>query len=182
MVEVPGLPKGMMPTTEAGAPANHLPWSVSHGVCALKEACSHVVPEWVPVPVPPAPRVVERVVPERLPAPLRAVSPMVARVAPVAPSSPTDAQALKPPKKKKKLKTGEIEERSTLRPVRTEGLATLTGEAERNESGGLAADGTTRGEGSAMKLWKSECFANSPAYEEELPCLTLAPYLKVIAC
>lgn len=41
------MPKGMMPTTEAGAPANHLPWSVSHGVCALKEACSHVVPEWV---------------------------------------------------------------------------------------------------------------------------------------
>eukprot|EP00913_Durusdinium_trenchii_P031395 g29395.t1 len=126
-----------------------LPWRAGHDYTT------------VPVPVPPAPRVVERVVPERLPAPLRAVSPMVARVAPVAPSSPTDAQALKPPKKKKKLKTGEIEDRrsddvdpfasssrrlsratrdtagggkprrrrSTLRPVRTEGLATLTGEA-----------------------------------------------------
>ncbi|CAK9064236.1 unnamed protein product [Durusdinium trenchii] len=145
-----------------------------------RQMIAEVVP--VPVPVPPAPRVVERVVPERLPAPLRAVSPMVARVAPVAPSSPTDAQALKPPKKKKKLKTGEIEDRrsddvdpfasSSRRLSRATRDTAGGGKPRRRVVGdglserntGLAADGTTRGEGSAMKLWKSECFANSPAY------------------
>ena len=116
----------------------------------------------VPVPVPPAPRPVERRLPPAVAphipvapvapvAPVRAMAPRAAPVvphvprvspppryaAPVAPeelakavTAVTAVTAVKPKKKKPKTsKTTEEERLSFARPVRTEGLATLTGEA-----------------------------------------------------
>jgi len=113
----------------------------------------------VPVPVPPAPRPVERRLPPAVAphipvapvapvAPVRAMAPRAAPVvphvprvspppryaAPVAPEelakAVTAVTAVKPKKKKPKTsKTTEEERLSFARPVRTEGLATLTGEA-----------------------------------------------------
>lgn len=93
------------------------------------------VPVPVPVPVPaPAPVPVAPVAPRPVlerPVPvIRHVAPPVVAAPVVTPTEADFAKALKP-KKKKKPKTGmEMEERVTFaRPVTTQGLATLTGEA-----------------------------------------------------
>lgn len=110
----------------------------------------------VPVPVPPAPRPVERRLPPAVaphpvaPAPVAPVRAMAPRAAPVVPHVPrvspppryaapvapeelakaVTAVTAKPKKKKPKTsKTTEEERLSFARPVRSEGLATLTGEA-----------------------------------------------------
>ena len=92
----------------------------------------------VPVPVPPAPRPVERRLPPAVapaPAPVAPVRVFRAppRVSPPRQYAAPVAEDLAPPKpKKKKPKTSkpmEGLELSFARPVRTEGLATLTGEA-----------------------------------------------------